>query len=59
MKVFARVADEGGFAKSARALDVAPPVVTRLVAELETHQVRAILMDVEEARRWPARPPRC
>jgi hypothetical protein len=37
---------------------MAPPVVTRLVAELETHQVRAILMDVEEARRWSARPPR-
>jgi DNA-binding transcriptional LysR family regulator len=37
MKVFARVVDEGGFAKAARALDMAPPVVTRLVAELETH----------------------
>jgi DNA-binding transcriptional LysR family regulator len=37
MKVFARVVDEGGFAKAARALDMAPPVVTRMVAELETH----------------------
>jgi DNA-binding transcriptional LysR family regulator len=37
MKVFAKVVDEGGFAKAARALDAAPPVVTRLVAELETH----------------------
>jgi DNA-binding transcriptional LysR family regulator len=37
MKVFVRVIDEGGFAKAARALDLAPPVVTRLVAELEAH----------------------
>jgi DNA-binding transcriptional LysR family regulator len=37
MKVFARVVDEGGFARAARALDMAPPVVTRLVAELERH----------------------
>jgi DNA-binding transcriptional LysR family regulator len=37
MKVFARVVDEGGFAKAARALDMAPPVVTRIVAELEAH----------------------
>lgn len=37
MKVFSRVVDEGGFAKAARALDMAPPVVTRMVAELETH----------------------
>lgn len=37
MKVFARVVDEGGFAKAARALDMAPPVVTRMVAELEAH----------------------
>jgi DNA-binding transcriptional LysR family regulator len=37
MKVFARVADSGGFAKAARALDMAPPVVTRMVAELEAH----------------------
>jgi len=50
MKVFARVVDEGGFAKAARALDMAPPVVTRLVAELETHPVRAILEGVEEAQ---------
>jgi len=37
MKVFVRVIDEGGFAKAARALDMAPPVVTRMVAELEGH----------------------
>jgi DNA-binding transcriptional LysR family regulator len=37
MKVFARVVEEGGFAKAARALDMAPPVVTRMVAELEDH----------------------
>jgi len=37
MKVFSRVVDEGGFAKAARALDMAPPVITRVVAELEAH----------------------
>jgi DNA-binding transcriptional LysR family regulator len=37
MKVFTKVIDEGGFAKAARALDLAPPVVTRIVAELEDH----------------------
>ncbi len=37
MQVFERVADEGGFAPAARALDMSPPVVTRLVAELEAH----------------------
>lgn len=37
MKVFVRVVDEGGFAKAARALDMAPPVVTRMLAELESH----------------------
>jgi DNA-binding transcriptional LysR family regulator len=37
MKVFVRVVDAGGFAKAARALDMAPPVVTRMVAELESH----------------------
>ncbi|WP_269495425.1 LysR family transcriptional regulator [Castellaniella sp. S9] len=35
MQVFERVADEGGFAAAARALDMSPPVVTRLIAELE------------------------
>lgn len=35
MKVFARVADEKGFAAAGRALDMSPPVVTRLIAELE------------------------
>lgn len=37
MKVFERVANEGGFAAAARALEISPPVVTRLIAELETH----------------------
>jgi len=37
MRVFCRVIDEGGFAKAARALDVAPAVITRLLAELEEH----------------------
>jgi DNA-binding transcriptional LysR family regulator len=37
MRVFARVIDEGSFAGAARALDTAPAVVTRLVAELEEH----------------------
>lgn len=37
MRVFARVVDEGSFAAAARALDMSPPVVTRLVADLEQH----------------------
>jgi len=37
IKVFTRVIDEGSFASAARALDLAPAVVTRLVAELEEH----------------------
>ena len=37
MRVFARVNDEGGFAAAARSLDLAPAVVTRLIADLETH----------------------
>ncbi|OYU41611.1 MAG: LysR family transcriptional regulator, partial [Burkholderiales bacterium PBB4] len=37
MRVFARVADEGSFAAAARALDLAPAVVTRVVADLEEH----------------------
>lgn len=37
MRVFARVIDEGSFAKAARVLDLAPAVVTRLIAELEEH----------------------
>lgn len=35
MQVFERVAHEGGFAAAARSLDMSPPVVTRLIAELE------------------------
>lgn len=35
MRVLARVADEGSFAGAARGLDLAPAVVTRLIAELE------------------------
>ncbi len=37
MRVFQKVIDEGGFAAAARALDMSPPVVTRLVADLEDH----------------------
>jgi DNA-binding transcriptional LysR family regulator len=37
MKIFVRVIDEGGFAKAARALDLAPPVVTRAISDLEAH----------------------
>ncbi len=37
MKVFARVVEEDGFAAAARAMDMSPPVVTRMVAELEAH----------------------
>ena len=37
MRVLARVVDEGGFAKAARTLEMAPPVVTRVVADLEAH----------------------
>lgn len=37
MRVFLKVVDEGGFAAAARALDLSPAVVTRLVADLEEH----------------------
>ena len=37
MRVFQRVVEEGGFAAAARQLDMSPPVVTRLVADLEAH----------------------
>lgn len=37
MRVFERVADEGGFAAAARAMEMSPPVVTRLIAELEAY----------------------
>jgi len=37
LRVFARVIAEGSFAGAARALDMAPAVVTRAVAELEEH----------------------
>ena len=37
MKVFQRVIDEGGFAAAARALDLSPAGVTRMVAALEEH----------------------
>ncbi len=37
MRVFQRVVDEGGFAAAARAMDMSPAVVTRLVADLEGH----------------------
>ena len=37
MRVFQRVMDERSFAAAARALDLSPAVVTRLVADLEEH----------------------
>lgn len=37
LRVFTRVIDEGSFAAAARSLDLAPAVVTRLIAELEDH----------------------
>lgn len=37
MRSFAQVVDSGSFVNAARALDVAPSVVTRAVAELEQH----------------------
>lgn len=37
MRVFQRVIEEGGFAAAARALDMSPAVVTRLIADLEDH----------------------
>lgn len=37
MRVFQRVIDEGGFAAAARALDMSPAGVTRLVTDLEQH----------------------
>lgn len=37
MRVFARIVDEGSFAGAARALDLAPAVVTRVLGELEDH----------------------
>lgn len=37
MRTFARVIDEGSFAAAARAMDAAPAVVTRAVADLEEH----------------------
>lgn len=44
LKVFTRVIDDGSFAAAARSLDLAPAVVTRLVAELEDH-LRARLIN--------------
>ena len=37
MRVLQRVVEEGSFAAAARALDLSPAVVTRLVADLESH----------------------
>ena len=37
MRVFARVIDEGSFASAARAMNLSPAAVTRLVADLEEH----------------------
>lgn len=37
MRVFQRVIDEGGFAAAARAMDLSPAGVTRMIAALEEH----------------------
>ncbi len=37
MRVYSKVVDEGSFTKAADKLDLAPAVVTRLIAELEQH----------------------
>jgi len=37
MRVFQSVVDEGNFAAAARALEMSPAVVTRLISDLETH----------------------
>lgn len=37
LRIFVRVVHEGSFAAAARALDLAPAVVTRVLAELEAH----------------------
>jgi DNA-binding transcriptional LysR family regulator len=37
MRAFQKVVDEGGFAAAARAMDLSPAVVTRLIADLEEH----------------------
>lgn len=37
MRVFQKVVEEGGFAAASRALEMSPAVVTRLVADLESH----------------------
>jgi len=37
LRVFDKVVASGSFAAAARSLDMTPPVVTRLLAELEAH----------------------
>lgn len=37
MRTFARIVDSGGFAAAARSLDASPAVVTRQLADLESH----------------------
>ena len=37
MRMFQQVIDQGGFAAAARALDMSPTTVTRLVTDLEQH----------------------
>jgi DNA-binding transcriptional LysR family regulator len=43
LRVFRQVAEEGGFAAAARRMDLDPAVVTRLVADLESHLGAALL----------------
>ena len=61
MKVFARVVEEGGFAAAARAMDMSPPVVTRMVAELEQHmaaggKAKLTLCGERNAVQWQSQP---
>lgn len=43
MRAFQKVVDEGGFAAAARSMDISPAVVTRLVADLESHMGTRLL----------------
>jgi hypothetical protein len=41
LRVFTQVIAEGSFAGAARVLDMAPPVVTRAISDLEQHRAHA------------------
>ena len=54
MRVFQQVVDEGSFAAAARALDLSPAVVTRLVGDLEEHLGARLLGDKKTYQMDPA-----